>query len=139
MKKKYKKLTYSALTIIILLFLIGCAKTNLSTDLSEGSLNKIITTYWTLRLADKYEESYKYESEKGLPKFNDYNAQARLIKRIEIKSFSIKKIDIDSDKKRALVTIEFMTLFPPLAHKYFKTLLEDEWIYEDGRWQHVFR
>lgn len=131
MSNKY----YLIFFIVILqsLFLMSCVTTNKQ---SEENLNDIITKYWSSRLSDKYEETYKYESKTGLPDFNDYAQRAKLIKRFEIKSFSIK--NIEKEGNRAIANIEFVTIMPPIS-KPIKNILNDEWIKEDGGWRHIFR
>ncbi len=131
MIKRFYIKGYACLCLFIVFLLTSCA-TPIKT---EQSLNEVITQYWSLRLADKYEDTYKMESRDGLPDFKDYETRARLIRRFEIRSFSILKTEVEGNK--AVATIELLIIMPPVT-KPFKNILSDEWRIEEGRWRHVF-
>lgn len=123
----------SLLTIFCLLFLTACATTpHKGVDRLEA-LRATATEYWKLRMADKYEETYKMEHKEALPSYNEYLTSVQLIKKFTIVGHNIKDVRVEGDK--GYVDLEFNFILPPVT-KPFVQKVSDEWVYVKGKWLH---
>lgn len=129
-----KMVVYAFMATVITAITMGCVTVNKTGDLS-AALNKSATDYWMLRMADKYEETYKMELANKLPVYETYINQARLIKKFPIKSHAIKNVSILGHE--GFVDIEFVFEVPPIA-KPVKQVIQDKWVYENGDWRHIY-
>ena len=120
---------------VILLLFYGCATIPKQADLKE-SLRSKAEEYWKLRFQDKYKETYRMEDAANLPSFDEYRATAMLIRKFKIESHSIDTIKVEGDK--GIVTVRVRVSKPPIPEPV-KDVFFDEWIFKDGKWQHILR
>ena len=118
--------------LCIILLLSGCATVPTEADLA-GTLKERAEVYWKLRMADKYEETYRMEYKEGLSPFSEYLDKVRAIKKFNIVSHSVKDLKIEGQKAAVQLEVSFIM---PVTTRPFKQVLRDEWIYEQGRWWH---
>lgn len=100
----------------------------------EESLRAAAEQYWKLRMADKYEETYKMEDRTALPPFVQYRDQVMAMKKITILKYEVKDVIVDDNA--GTVRLDFFTILPPLANP-FKQPLYDKWVFREGAWWHV--
>lgn len=117
----------------LILILSGCATVHTETELRD-SLRQRAEEYWTLRLGNGYEETYKMESREGLPPFIEYLNKVGGMKKFNIISHSIKDTKIEGQKGIVNVEISFLE---SRVTKPLKTLLSDEWVFRNGAWLHL--
>ncbi|MCX7914496.1 MAG: hypothetical protein N2511_07925 [Thermodesulfovibrionales bacterium] len=96
-------------------------------------LKETATDYWRLRMADRYEDTYKMEYKEGLPPYSEYLNQVKAIKRFSIVGHSLKNFSVENEK--GVVDIEFSFILPPVTKPLTQTI-KDEWIYVNGKWYH---
>lgn len=135
-KNKRKYIIYLVLIIVATALLMGCAAVRpKEADLNESLRNKA-KAYWDMRMNDKYDETYKMEDRESLPPYPEYINKAMLIKKWNLKSYSIRDLHMEGDK--GSIDLEFSFIMPPVT-KPFKQTIKDEWVYKDGRWRHKFK
>jgi len=122
------------LSPVVLFFLVGCATLSKEADLKE-SLRAAAERYWNLRLADKYEDTYKMEDENGIPPFEQYRQRAHAMKKFQIVSISVKSVNVDGNRGDA--ELEWTYMMPRIS-KPFHQNMKDEWVFKDGGWRHLF-
>lgn len=130
---KKGKISLIILSILYLLALSSCATTPHKAEDLEESLRKTAIEYWKLRMADKYEETYKMEHREDLPPYPEYLNKVMLIKKFTIVGHNIKDIKVEGNK--GSVEVEFSFILPPVT-KPFIQAIRDEWLFEKGRWLH---
>jgi len=138
MKISHHGLLRSGITVLfavsLFLAIAGCKP-----DVKEGnideSLRNAVERYWKLRMEDNYNETCGMEKPEGLPPFDEYSVKAKQIKKFNIISHTVKGVRVEQDKGVADVVISFIV--PPVS-KPFSQVIQDQWIYENGRWLHVF-
>lgn len=124
--------------IVCVLFISGgCSgiKSGMASVDKNEALKNTATTYWKLRMENRYEDSYKMEDEKGLPSFQDYILKVAAMKKFNIVSHAVK--DVHAEENKGRVTVEISFIMPPVT-KSFKKSIEDNWVYRNGEWRHVF-
>jgi hypothetical protein len=100
-----------------------------------SSLRNDAEKYWNMRGQAKYEETYRMEKQEGLPAFEKYrNALASSNKNINVTSRVIKDVRIDGDN--GLVDLEVTYLLTNIP-KPLKDIIQDRWVFQDGKWRHV--
>lgn len=114
-------------------FLSNCATVPIETDM-DGSLRRAADEYWKLRMADKYENTYKMEDPEGLPPFQTYQQKVTVMKKLPLVSYSIRETKIDF--YRATVDVEIGFRLAPISTP-LKDVLKDQWVYKKGKWWHV--
>ncbi|MEW6416498.1 MAG: hypothetical protein AB1480_00035 [Nitrospirota bacterium] len=134
----YKKIIISlwiTITLIVFLLLLhGCASIQKKGKDPKESLKVIAEQYWSMRMEDKYEETYKLEDKEKLLPFETYRAKARAMKRIDIRSSKIKDININGNN--GMVDVEFSFVLPNVP-KPLQQVIKDQWVYKDGKWWHI--
>lgn len=118
--------------LCIILLLSGCATVPTEADLA-GTLKERAEVYWKLRMADKYEETYKMEYKEGLSPFIEYIDKVRAMKKFSITSHSVGDSKIEGQKATVQVEVSFIM---PMITRPFKQVLLDGWVYERGKWWH---
>jgi hypothetical protein len=128
----------SAVPVILLGFIIflgACATVPKEGDPVQ-QLRADAERYWQLRLQDKYDDTYKMEDKEGLPSVDDYRAKAAAMKRIAIKSISVKNATAKGDNGEVDLMWSYML---PNIPKPFHQIIKDRWIMRDGEWLHLFQ
>ncbi len=131
----YKKNIRLAILFPILCFFLlsSCATTPEVALPPLESLRISSTEYWKLRMADKYEETYKMEYRDALPPYTEYLNIVMAIKKFSIVKHEIKNVNIEGDK--GFVDVEFSFILPPVTKPFVQTI-KDEWVFIDGKWLH---
>ena len=120
--------------VMLIVFFSGCASVRKETDKTE-LLKNAAAKYWKLRFEDNYKDAYEMEDKSGLPEFELYRQKAILIKKFNLESYSIDKVDVEGDRGHVSLSILFYVL---QVEKPFRQVLYEEWIFRDGRWLHKF-
>ncbi|MEW6584539.1 MAG: hypothetical protein AB1442_02895 [Nitrospirota bacterium] len=120
--------------VSLLLLVAGCGP-SVREGNTEESLRNAAERYWKLRMEDNYKETYGMEKPEGLPPFEEYSVKAKQIKKFNIISHIVKGVRVEQDKGVTDVVISFIV--PPVS-KPFSQVIQDQWVYEDGTWLHVF-
>jgi hypothetical protein len=115
----------------------GCAtgRDVMTPEQQEASLKLAVEQYWNARIEGKYETAYAVEDKEGLPDFADYRLKASQIMKLSPQDFTIGKITIDG--QHGVVTVRFALRMPNIPKPIAK-LIQDEWIYQKGKWLHRF-
>jgi hypothetical protein len=116
-----------------LLMLLGCATMPREADLQE-QLKTTAENYWKLRMEGKYEDTYKMEGAQGLPPIEQYRDRALAMKKIDIRSISVKSVSLNGDKGE--VDLEWTYMLPKIP-KPFNQIIKDEWLFKGGKWRHA--
>jgi hypothetical protein len=121
----------------VLFVTAGCAtgRDAMTPEQQEASLKLAAEQYWNARIGGKFETAYAVEDKEGLPDFADYRLKASQIMKLNPQDFTIGKIMIDGH--RGVVTVRFSLLLPNIA-KPAPKLIQDEWVYQKGKWLHRF-
>lgn len=117
--------------------MIGCAtgRDAMTPAQQEASLKLAAEQYWNARLEGKFEIAYALEDETRVPNFASYQLKASQMMKLNPQDFTIGKIIIDG--QHGAVTVRFALRMPNIA-KPIPKLIQDEWIYQKGKWLHRF-
>ncbi len=124
----------------LILFLVSCATLPKQAETQE-SLRSTASRYWDLKVAGKYDDALKMEATDALLKENKsgrplneyYREKASLASNIA--SYKIKSVNIRDGK--GTVNVEFLVSIPDVPNQIRQRLTE-QWIFQDGRWLHLF-
>lgn len=118
--------------IIVLLVTAGCASAPKTLD-PQNSLRHSAELYWKLRMADRYEETYKMEKSEGLPPYSEYLNKVKGMKRLNIDSCTVRDVQVEDGK--GTVEVEVALRLPEVRKPVSQTI-KDRWIYREGEWLH---
>jgi hypothetical protein len=126
------------LLVLTLLFAAGCATIPKAEDMS-ASLRNIAEDYWNKRMEEKYEDTYRMEEKEGLPSFENYRNKVMRMKKIEIKSHSVRDLSVTGDKGTVNVQFDMKPPGLPFAIKSIPQIIKDSWVFKNGKWRHILR
>ncbi|OGW37415.1 MAG: hypothetical protein A2Y97_01775 [Nitrospirae bacterium RBG_13_39_12] len=140
LERIYRLFAVLAASAGLILFLCNCATIPGQAE-TEESLRSTASNYWKMRLEGKLEDTFKMEDKErliernreGFPLNEYYKAKARLA--APIVSFKINSVSIE-DGNKGRVDVEFGLTMPQVPYPV-PQLLTDEWIFKNGRWQHL--
>ena len=130
----------STASAVIIFFMCSCATIPMQAD-TEESLRNTASVYWKLKMEGKFDEALKMEEKErliegnksGMPLNEYYRGKAAMM---SPRPYEIKKVSIQDGKGR--VDMEFTLTFPEIP-KPMHQPFTDEWIFQDGKWLHLFR
>lgn len=122
-----------SVTAFLAVFVLGCATLPKEADL-KASLRSAAEEYWKMRVAGKYEETYKMEETTGLPPYEEYVKMLIGSKMIKYTASSIKDVHVEGTEGK--VSFELSFLMPQIP-KPFQQLSEEQWVYKGGKWLHI--
>jgi len=129
-----------ACRVFIILFFVVCATvlvgcvTVPKTGNLKDSLRNESEKYWTLRTEGRYEDTYKMENDEGLPPFGKYVDILKQREKVNTTSRIIKDVNVTGDK--GAVDMEITYVLPKIP-KPFNQMVQDDWVYREGKWRHL--
>lgn len=125
---------FLVVTVIMIIMITQVSAEVTDRQVIIDALKNTAVNYWKMRMEQDYDATYKMEDKAALPSFKDYVPKAQAIKKLNIRSHTIKDIIVDGTS--GTVTIEFKVLMPAVS-KPFTQFIEDKWVYKNEKWLHI--